>query len=128
MADLASSVISGELYSDTDNIFKGETVPVSGGAVSGIFQVGLTLDALEMVGIAVSGVTDVASVVYEYSENEDMTGASSITIPSVAAPADGEEIFRFVPDHTKPVWARLTVNGGVTGAGTFDAEIASVRK
>ena len=129
MAELVNSTISGrDLYSDTDRIFEDETVPTSGSVTSSIFDFGKTLDALELVGTAVSGVTDITAVQYEYSENSDMSGSTTIDLAFTAAPADGDEIFRYAADHKKPVYARVIVTGGASGAGTFDADIASVRK
>lgn len=127
--DLASNKINDELYAWNDKIFSGETLPASSSVTSGIFLLGKTLNALEVVGDAVAGMADLTAVEYEYSENSDMSGSTTIAIPfSGAAPADGAEFFRFAPDHTLPVYARVILTGGASGAGTFDVNIASVRK
>jgi len=127
--ELASATISGELYSDTDRIFDGETNPVSSSATSAILKLGKTLDALEVVGVAVTAMTVLSKVEYEYSANADMSSSTTVDVPiSGASVGAGVEFFRFAPDHTKPVYARIIVTGGSGATGTFDVNIASVRK
>jgi hypothetical protein len=129
MSDLASGTISTELYSDTDRIFEGETLPVSASATSAIFKLGKTLDAIEVVGTALTTMAVLSGVQYEYSENSDMSSSTTIDLPfSGAAPAAGAEFFRYTPDHTKPVYGRIIVTGGAAASGTFDVNIGSVRK
>lgn len=122
--DLASNPINGELFSYPDWIFTDQAVTASGTVTSNPFRIGGTLDALELVGIAGAGLTDVTDVVYSYAETEDGT-YTDISIPFDIA---GEDFFRYVPDHKKPMWAKIGVTGGVAGAGVFSVNIGSVRK
>lgn len=127
--DLASNKINDELYAYNDKIFSGATLPAASTITSAIFLLGKTLDALEIVGAAVTSMTVLTNVQYEYSENSDMSSSTTIDIPfSGATPAAGAEFFRFVPDHTLPVYARVILTGGASATGTFDVNIASVRK
>lgn len=133
--DLASNKISEELYSDTDRVFQGEAVPQNTSVVSSIFDFGKTLNALELVGEVVTDITIAATfaLTFTVAWDEDPAGAFSNT-EEVASFAPGTitagtELFRYVADHTKPVYYKLTVaSTDATATGTFDVDIASVRK
>lgn len=127
--DLASTKISEELFANPDKIYSGQAMPVSSAITSSIFEVGKTLNALELVGQAVVAITNLTSVEYEYSVNADMSSSTTIALPIAGASVSaGAEIFRFAPDHTKPVYARLVITGAAGATGTLDVDIASVRK
>lgn len=129
MSDLASNKINGELFAYPDRVFYGETMPVASAVTSDTFMVGGTLNALEIVGAAATDVTVLSDISYIYSENSDMSSPTTIALPfSAAAVGAGEEIFRYAPDHTKPVYAQIKVTGGAAATGTFNVQIASVSK
>lgn len=133
---LASGTISTELYSDTDRIFDGEALPANTSAVSAVFDFGKTLDALELVGVVdtelgLAGATT-GSIVVAWDEDPAGAFANTQTVYSVAGAttvAAGTELFRYVADHKKPVYYKVTVaTTDAAATGTFSVNIGSVRK
>ena len=135
MAELASSNIGQELFSDTDRIFNGEAAPINTSVVSSVFEFGKTLDALELVGTVGDELTIAATyaMTITVAWDEDPAGTFSDTqVVASIAPSTvgaGAELFRYVADHVKPVWYKVTIaSTDLASVGTINVDIGSVRK
>lgn len=133
--DLASGTLSTELYSDTDRIFDGATVPQNTSLVSSVFEFGKTLDALELVGAVETEIVIAAAtaMTITLAWDEDPAGAFSDTqevfTTGPGTITAGTELFRYVADHLKPVYYKATVaTTDAAATGAVDVNIGSVRK
>ena len=127
---LASGTISGgDLYSNNDKIFDGVAVPQNTNVASAVFDFGKTLNALELVGVASSELVITGATTITVAWDSDSAGSFTDTqVFSVAGgtiPA-GTELFRYVADHTKPVFYKVTV--ATTDAGATEIGRASCRE
>jgi len=130
---LKNATISQELYSNTDHIFNTSAIPANTASVSNVFELGKTLNALELVGAVMGEVTIASDLTVSVAKEDTATGAFSTfetiaTIPS-GTYAAGEELFRYVADHTQPVYYKVKLETtDASASGTFRVDIASVRK
>ena len=135
---LSSSTIGAELYSDTDLIYDGYTIPNNTNNTSDAFLFGNTLHGLELVGKADTDITvaDTKNFKFEVLTSDTETGsfASVDTVYDLTSSGGdtitaGTELFRYVANSDQKTWYQVKVTSTETGeSGTFTVYIASVRK
>ncbi|MCK5603909.1 hypothetical protein KAR91_18625 [Candidatus Pacearchaeota archaeon] len=135
MAELSSSTISQELFSDTDVVLSGQAMPINTSVSSSVFEFGKTLDALELVGVAKSEITIGATfaatitVAWDTDPSGSFSNTQDVLTIAPSTITAGTELFRYVADHLKPVWYKVTITSTDTASvGTVDVNIGSVRK
>lgn len=135
---LATGTIGAELYSDTDLIYDGFTMPNNTSNTTTAFPFGNTLHGLELVGTVDTAISlaDTTTLTFAVLTSDSSTGTFTVadtvyttTASGATTIAAGTELFRYVADSEQETWYQVRVTTTDTQqSGTFTVYINSVKK